>query len=111
LTKNAGIHNPKVIDVVTQNPKTGRVYLIMVQTEAWDDSEAQVEQLKQKAETYLAFALDGQLVKTYPEAEGSPVTIQLDYFEEPPSLVSEWLSWLREQLQDDRMSLELNRLS
>jgi hypothetical protein len=110
MTSNAGIHNPSVIDLVTLNHKAGDVRLIMVQTDSWDGSARETAELEEKAQTYASFALDGQLVRTYPEAAGRPVTIQLDCPSQPEGHTAAVIAELKERLQKSGIKFELNIL-
>lgn len=84
----SGTGQPNVIDLVTHDPKSDAYALIMVQTSKWDDSQQQLDQLQAKINNYLHFALDGDLVRKYPQAAGRPVRIQLDCTT-PPSVKTE----------------------
>jgi hypothetical protein len=110
MTSNAGIHNPTVIDLVTLNHKAGDVRLIMVQTDSWDGSARETADLEEKAKTYVAYALGGQLVRTYPEAAGRPVTIQLDSARPPEGHTAAVIAGLKERLQKAGIRFELNIL-
>ena len=73
----SGIADTTVIDRIELNPD-GSVTLVMVESRAWGTDPLQAEQLKQKTNRYIGYAIEGQLVADYPHLAGAPVTIQLD---------------------------------
>lgn len=63
------------IDVIAKAP-TGEFDLILY----WEDfSRAGLLSLQTRLNQYLEFALDGELVRQFPDAIGRPVRIVLDY--------------------------------
>jgi hypothetical protein len=76
--------DPLTIDLVTITPDGQTVVLYMVQQEAWTGSDTQLRSLQEKVHNYVAFALDGQMVRTYPEAEGLTWTVRVDSQVGPP---------------------------
>ena len=73
----AGVQHAEIIDMVAQD-MTGEYLLIMVEDRPWTGGAEQVQQLREKINTYALFALDGGMVSRYPGSEGKPVRIQLD---------------------------------
>ena len=71
------IEDESTIDFVAHDPERDEVVLIMVQEQDWGDRGHQLPALQAKVNTYLAFALDGQLAAEYPAYAGKPVHIQL----------------------------------
>jgi hypothetical protein len=80
-----GVENPNVIDLISPDPETGEVVLVMLEQRDWSDDYARLKQLEDKINAYLVFVLDGFLLSEYPEYEGRAVRIQLDCSEAPPS--------------------------
>ena len=78
-----GLDAPDEIDVIAEDAD-GNALLSIVQTGTWSADGAERGRLKRKLATYLRYALEGQMVATYPSLEGRPVVIALMY-EEPPS--------------------------
>lgn len=72
-----GVQHAEIIDMVAQD-MAGEYRLIMVEDRPWSGSSEQVQQLRDKINTYALFALDGGMVSRYPDSEGKPVRIQLD---------------------------------
>ena len=50
--------------------KGGIVELFIVQDHPWTGSDAQLQSLQEKVQTYVSYALDGQMVAAYPETVG-----------------------------------------
>jgi hypothetical protein len=78
-----GVHNPRVIDLITADAASGEVVLVMLEERPWDSEPEQLRQLEAKFNSYLEYALGGHLVKQYPEYEGRPVRFQLECAENP----------------------------
>jgi hypothetical protein len=95
----AGVHNPKVIDLVTHDPETDEFALIMIETRDWDGSPERLLQLQEKVNNYLSFALDGQMVKLYPESTGKSVRLQLDCNRLPDQDTLRFIEQLREHIK------------
>ena len=59
------------VDLVAETAD-GIIELIVVQEQQWTGSDAQLASLQEKVQNYVSFALDGALVKQFPEVEGRP---------------------------------------
>ena len=70
--------DPKKVDLVGLSPDGTTVSLFIVVDCLWSGSDEQIESLQQKVHNYVAFALDGQMVATYPETEGLAWQIRID---------------------------------
>ena len=79
-----GVHNPRVIDLITPDPSSGEVVLVMVEERPWQSDPEQMRQLEAKFNSYLEYALGGHLAKQYPEYAERPVRFQLECAENPP---------------------------
>lgn len=77
--------DPLTVDLVTITADGQTVVLYVVQQAAWTGSDPQLQTLQEKVHNYVAFALDGQMVRAYPEAEGLAWTIRVDSQVEPPA--------------------------
>jgi len=73
-----GVSDTNVIDLVSRNPRTGAFTLIMVQDRAWDGLAEHLYELQQKVNSYLSFALDGELRKKYPDSADRSAPLQLE---------------------------------
>jgi uncharacterized protein DUF6572 len=69
--------DPAKIDLVGRGAD-GTVLLYIVQARPWSGSASEFASLQQKVNTYVSFALDGQLVATYPDTAGRPWSIVID---------------------------------
>ena len=96
----SGVQNTKVVDVVTHDPKTDEYALIMVETRAWDGSDERLQQISEKVENYVSFALYGQMTKLYPESLGKRIRLQLDCESSPDSKTARFLEGIRKRLEE-----------
>src|SRR5215471_3813078 len=78
-----GVENAKVIDLISVDPASGKVVLTMIERRAWGASDQQFQQIEEKINRYLGYALDGFLVEHYPHYEGKAVQIRLECAEAP----------------------------
>ena len=68
-----GVHNPRVIDLITPDAATGEVVLVMIEDRPWQSDPEQLRQLEAKFNAYLEYALGGHLAKQYAEYAERPV--------------------------------------
>jgi hypothetical protein len=78
-----GVHNPRVIDLITPDESSGEVVLVMIEDRPWQSEPAQLRQLEAKFNAYLEYALGGHLAQQYPSYAGRPVRFQLQCAENP----------------------------
>jgi len=78
-----GVENPKVVDLISVDTVSGKVVLTMIERRAWGASDQQFQQIEEKINRYMGYALDGFLVQHYPDYEGKPVQIRLECAEAP----------------------------
>ena len=78
-----GVQNPTIIDLLSVEPDSGRVVLVMIERRPWGESADQFRQIEEKINRYLGYVLDGFLVQHYPQYEGRPVLLRLDCAEAP----------------------------
>ena len=78
-----GVHNPRVIDLITPDPNSGEVVLVMLEERPWQSDPDQLRQLEAKFNSYLEYALGGHLAKQYPEYAERPLRFQLECAENP----------------------------
>jgi len=72
------------VDLVAQSPQ-GVVNLVIVQDQRWSGLESEWTSLNQKIHNYVAFVLDGQMAKQYPDVAGRGWRILIhNYFDDPP---------------------------
>ncbi len=73
-----GVQNPRVIDLITRNPETGEVVLVMLEERDWGADPAQVQQIEAKFNSYLSYVQGGYMAREYPQYADCKVSIQLD---------------------------------
>ena len=94
------VQDPNLIDIITYNPKTDEVMLVMVEPREWGEDGELLPELQAKLNTYLVYALDGRLVCDYPAYYSKPVRIELRTQHPPSSRDQEFLDVvIREDLE------------
>ena len=78
-----GVENPKLMDLITVDPVSGKIVLVMFERRAWGASPQQLKQIEEKINRYMGYVLDGFLAEHHPEYQGKPVQIRLDCAEPP----------------------------
>jgi len=73
-----GVHNPKVVDLISLDRERGEVVLLMLEERVWGSAPEQLRQLEEKFNCYLSYVLDGFLVQQFPQYQGVPVCFRLD---------------------------------
>ncbi len=106
-----GVENPGVLDALGRDGETGEVVLVMLEPRPWNGGETQLLQLQEKLNSYLSFALDGEMLEQLPQLAGVPVRIQLACAEPPPEPVVDLLSKVREQISFQGIGLEVSGLT
>ena len=86
-----GVENPKIMDLITVDPESGKVVLVMFERRAWGASPQQLGQIEEKINRYLGYALDGFLVEHYPQHQGKAVQIRIDCAEAPHGVAHSFL--------------------
>lgn len=107
----AGIHDTSVIDLVTHDPASDEYALIMTETRPWTDSPEQLSQLREKINNYAMFAIDEGMTRTYPQAAGKPLRIQLDCADPPSTEAATLIEQARRRLADYKIRFVVNVLS
>jgi hypothetical protein len=78
-----GVENPKVVDLISIDPQSGKVVLTMIERRAWGASDRQFQQIEEKINRYMGYALEGFLVQHHPQFEGKQVQLRLECAEQP----------------------------
>src|SRR5262247_755637 len=78
-----GVENPKVVDLISVDPASGKVVLTMIERRAWGASDRQFQQIEEKINRYMGYVLDGFLAEHYPHHQGKTVQLRLECAEEP----------------------------
>jgi hypothetical protein len=84
-----GIDKPDEIDIIAEDID-GSALLSIVQTGPWTADGAERGRLKRKLATYLRYALEGQMVATYPTLRDRPVVIALMYEQAPSQAILDY---------------------
>lgn len=66
--------DPSEVDLVAE-AADGVVELVIVRDAPWTGAESELATFQQKVQTYVSFALDGQMGKQFPDAVGKPWAI------------------------------------
>ena len=107
IAKISGLEHAHVIDVIAHDPKTDEVALIMYEPREWSGSDAQLFQLQEKINTYLSFALDGEMAESYPAFVGKTVRLQLECAEPPDVRALEFIGMVRDQIAFQGIKFEI----
>ncbi len=104
-----GVENPRGLDALAFDGETGEAVLIMVEPRPWDGSEQRIFQLQEKVNSYLSFALDGEMTEAFPHLAGKPVRLQLDCALPPDSMTEHFITAVREHiaLQDMKFAVRV----
>ena len=76
-TTERGVHNPRVIDLISFDSEAERVVLSIVEFRDWSNSVSQIEELEEKCNNYADYVLDGHLYAQYPQYEGKRVRFEI----------------------------------
>lgn len=104
----SGLAHTHVIDALALDEKTGEVALIMTEPRAWDGSDERLYQLQEKLNTYLSFALDGEMAEAYPDFAGRPLRLQLDCAMPPDERTMGVIAMVREQIGYQGIKFEIS---
>jgi hypothetical protein len=105
-----GLEAPDEIDVIAEDAD-GSALLSIIQTGPWlKDVSKERNRLKRKLGVYLRYALEGQMVATYPTLEGRPVTIALMYEQTPPEALLDYWRRRGETAARDGVTLKTQAL-
>jgi hypothetical protein len=103
-----GVENPKLLDLVTVDAATGNVVLAMFERRPWGASPRQFQEIEEKINRYMGYALDGFLVQHHPEYEGKPVVLRLDCVEEPTGEAARFVAAARHATQEHGLDFIVN---
>jgi uncharacterized protein YtpQ (UPF0354 family) len=77
-----------VVDILTRNPKTNEVMLVMVEVRDWNAVPEALGQLHGKFRLYAEYVLSGALARQYSDLAHRAVVIRLDHFRPIPDAVA-----------------------
>ena len=98
-----GVFNPRVVDLVSWDAEREEVVLMMLEERPWESDPEQIRQLEDKFNAYLAYVLDGHMVKQYPHYENKDVCFQLDCAESPRGEVENMLRAMQNYAASERV--------
>jgi len=100
-----------VIDLVAHDPATDEVVLVMNEPRPWLGSDLQLFQFQEKLNTYLAFALDGEMFEAYPQFIGKKLRLQLESPFQPDSRTLDFIAVVQRQIafQDLTFQVKVRR--
>jgi hypothetical protein len=78
-----GVQNPAIVDLIDADPTSDLVVLVMIERRPWGADPRQFQQIEEKINRYLGYALDGHLAEHYPAYRGKRIQIRLDCAEAP----------------------------
>src|SRR4051812_41670866 len=105
-----GVQNPTLVDLITVDPTSQKVVLVMIERRPWGAVPEQFGQIEEKINRYLGYALDGFLVQEYPQYEGRPVIIRLDCAEEPQGEAARFVAAAAHAISTHGLELAVNVL-
>lgn len=78
-----GVHNSRIVDLVTEDRERGEVVLVVAEPRPWDGGRGQLAEHEEKLNAYFEYVLGGHLAEQYPRYTDMPVRIELRCAEEP----------------------------
>ena len=105
-----GVQNPTLVDLITVEPVSERVVLVMIERRPWGAVPEQFGQIEEKINRYLGYVLDGFLVQHYPQYEGRPVIIRLDCAEAPEGEAARFVAAAGHAIASSGLELAVNVL-
>ena len=105
-----GVHNPTLVDLITVEPDSQKVVLVMIERRPWGAEPKQFGQIEEKINRYMGYVLDGFLVQHYPQYEGRPVIIRLDCAEEPTGEAARFVAAARHAISQHGLEMAVNVL-
>lgn len=102
------VDDPKVIDFVATT-KDGEVELVMVEGRPWDGSPERLFELQEKVDTYLGFALYGELQEKYPDLTDRPKKIVLMTSQAPDPATADLIERMQRRASDFGISIVVDR--
>ena len=103
-----GVHNPRVVDLIRLDTERDEVVLLMLEERPWGTVPEQLRQLEAKFNSYLAYVLDGHMVKQYPQYAGKRVCVRLDCAAPPGEGEQAMLTSMGNFAASENLSFEVN---
>lgn len=103
-----GVQNPQLMDLITVDPASGDVVLVMMERRRWGENPLQLRQMEEKINRYLAYVLDGFLVQQHPKYLDKRVRIRLDCAEAPQGEAVRFLEAAAQAIAGEGLTFEVN---
>lgn len=94
------IEQTKVVDFISIEPSTGNLILTISDHLEWDSTNEHFFLLQEKLNNYLAFIESGEILESFPNAQGRPVTIDLVCKYSPSRQDIEFLEVVKKFIQE-----------
>lgn len=81
----------------------------MTEPRPWNGSDQRLFELQEKVNTYLSFALDGEMLEQLPQLAGKKLRLQLDCVDQPDPKTEYFLGLIQQQIgfQDIKFTVSL----
>ena len=103
------VDNSHIIDFLASDP-SGEVILVMVEGRQWDGSDERLFELQEKINTYVSFAVNGQLVEEYPYLAGKPVRLELRCVDPPDDKTASFLEIVHGKLAEVGLAFNVQQI-
>ena len=106
-----GVENPQVLDLITTDPASGDVVLVMIERRPWGAHPQQLRQIEEKINRYMAYALDGFLAEHHPQYVGRRVRLRLDCAQPPAGEAGQFVAAAQHAARAHGLELEVGALA
>jgi hypothetical protein len=93
-----GVAEAGSIDKIGEDPETGEAVLVMLEPRPWVGTPERGYQLQEKFNTYLGFALDGEMRAAFPTLAAKSLRIQIDCVDTPDPASAHLLKLIEQQI-------------
>jgi hypothetical protein len=90
--------DPGVIDIVAEDPNTGKLLLVMAEERPWEGPEM-LDEFLNKLGVYVSYALSDQFCEDHPGRRASDVLIKLDCAYQPDAAMRDCFAQVPEKLR------------
>jgi hypothetical protein len=103
-----GVHNPRVVDLVSLDGERDAVVLLMLEERPWGSAPEQLRQLEEKFNRYLGYVQGGFLAQQYPQYQGKAVRFRLDCATPPGDAERRMLEAMKRFAAGQEIGFEVN---
>ena len=104
-----GISGRETVDLVAISPAGTVAQVVIVLSDGWVDSDDGLAVLQDKVGTTVSFAVDGHMLRQYPELEGMPWEIVIDSHVDPGPRTAVYVEQVAPRVANYGGSLRLRR--